>query len=367
MRRSANSPCPTIPAGHLPRRSGRQRRHALFPGLAGPRRRTLRSEHSRRRRPLLHGSTDRRLDRRVPVPGTRTTGTQAQTYAITGPNWHGELPDGVTEYKSATNTVWVVGRSYTSGTPEDYAEGPRFPRRAVAGAAERLRRRLLRTAGDRRSRARHDHLYDKQVTSMNAGTYFTLLATLMKDNPPKAGRYPYRRRDSEDRLGAGQRLGYRHARPGHRPRSRLAFPKRVWRKCSRTRPNAGRNRERLASHHARRSVWHRLPAKGLLNWQGPGWLPAEDSIGEPAAQWPAPQRFSRIGGFERDCRCRDRVALNVGHQSPFDAVSFDTAMGRAHTYPMNVCEFIAAALVAAPLPARRFLRRIQMSTSPRMA
>jgi hypothetical protein len=53
-------------------------------------------------------------------PGTRTTGTTAQTYAITGPHWKGELPKGVTEYKSATNMVWVVGRTYTTGAAEDY-------------------------------------------------------------------------------------------------------------------------------------------------------------------------------------------------------------------------------------------------------
>ncbi len=39
------------------------------------------------------------------VPGKRTTGTDAQTYAITGPGWSGELPDGVQEYKSPTNIV----------------------------------------------------------------------------------------------------------------------------------------------------------------------------------------------------------------------------------------------------------------------
>ncbi|MGA8056502.1 MAG: DUF1254 domain-containing protein [Burkholderiales bacterium] len=39
------------------------------------------------------------------VPGTRTTGTKAQKYAITGPGWSGTLPAGVTEYKSPTGMV----------------------------------------------------------------------------------------------------------------------------------------------------------------------------------------------------------------------------------------------------------------------
>ena len=39
------------------------------------------------------------------VPGKRTTGTGAQTYAITGPRWKGTLPSGVKEYQSPTNLV----------------------------------------------------------------------------------------------------------------------------------------------------------------------------------------------------------------------------------------------------------------------
>jgi len=62
----------------------------------------------------------RRLDQRVPGPGKRTTGTKAQKYAITGPGWSGTLPAGVTEYKSPTAMVWVLGRIYCTGTAEDY-------------------------------------------------------------------------------------------------------------------------------------------------------------------------------------------------------------------------------------------------------
>jgi hypothetical protein len=55
------------------------------------------------------------------VPGTRTTGTGAQTYAITGLGWRGTLPPGVKEYKAPTNMVWILGRIYCTGTPDDYA------------------------------------------------------------------------------------------------------------------------------------------------------------------------------------------------------------------------------------------------------
>ncbi|TDZ92696.1 hypothetical protein CCUG62472_03304 [Mycobacteroides salmoniphilum] len=66
--------------------------------------------------PMLDGWTDV-----FEVPGKRTTGTGAQTYVITGPGWKGTLPPGVKEYKSPTSIVWLIGRTYCTGTPEDYA------------------------------------------------------------------------------------------------------------------------------------------------------------------------------------------------------------------------------------------------------
>src|SRR5512138_2174239 len=65
--------------------------------------------------PMLAGWTTVFAD-----PGKRTTGTGAQKYAITGPGWSGTLPEGVTEYKSPTAIVWILGRIYCTGTPEDY-------------------------------------------------------------------------------------------------------------------------------------------------------------------------------------------------------------------------------------------------------
>ena len=65
--------------------------------------------------PILDGWTTVFAD-----PGKRTTGTGAQKFAITGPGWTGALPQGVTEYKSATGIVWLLGRIYCTGTPEDY-------------------------------------------------------------------------------------------------------------------------------------------------------------------------------------------------------------------------------------------------------
>jgi hypothetical protein len=55
------------------------------------------------------------------VPGSRTTGTQAQTFLITGPGWSGRVPAGMTQLSCKTSLVWLIGRIYCTGTPEDYA------------------------------------------------------------------------------------------------------------------------------------------------------------------------------------------------------------------------------------------------------
>jgi plastocyanin len=129
--------------------------------------------------PMLSGWTDVFAD-----PGTRTTGTKTQTYAITGPNWKGALPDGVKELKSPTNMVWIIGRTYCSGTPEDY--------KAVHALQDKYKLVPLGAYGKDYTppRGKVDPDVDMktpvrdQVNNMKAGAYFKLLARLMKDNPP---------------------------------------------------------------------------------------------------------------------------------------------------------------------------------------
>ena len=42
--------------------------------------------------------------------GTRTTGTKAGDYILTGPDWKGQVPSGVKQISSSDNSVLVVGR-----------------------------------------------------------------------------------------------------------------------------------------------------------------------------------------------------------------------------------------------------------------
>lgn len=59
------------------------------------------------------------------VPGKRTTGTQAQTFAIAGPKWDGQLPAGITLYGSPTNSGLLIGRTQTNGK-SDYEAVRKF-------------------------------------------------------------------------------------------------------------------------------------------------------------------------------------------------------------------------------------------------
>lgn len=118
------------------------------------------------------------------VPGSRTTGTQAQTFAITGPGWSGAVPEGLTQLKSPTAIVWLLGRIYCTSTPEDYAE--------VHALQDAFKLQPLSTWGKDYTppAGKVDPAIDMtkpvrdQVNGLSTVEFFTLLADLMKRNPP---------------------------------------------------------------------------------------------------------------------------------------------------------------------------------------
>ena len=119
-------------------------------------------------------------------PGTRTTGDKPQKYAITGPGWSGTLPKEVTEYKSATGLVWILGRIYCTGTPEDYAK--------VHALQDKFSVVPLNSYGEPYTPppAEEDGGLDMktpvavQVQALSVDDYFSYLAKLWKTNPPAA-------------------------------------------------------------------------------------------------------------------------------------------------------------------------------------
>ena len=129
--------------------------------------------------PMLDGWTDV-----FQVPGSRTTGTGAQTYAITGPGWSGKLPAGVKEYKSPTDLVWILGRIYCTGTPEDYAAVHALQDQCQLVPLSAYGKPYTPPAGKVDPSVDMKKAVRDQVNALDAKAYFTLLAELLKANPP---------------------------------------------------------------------------------------------------------------------------------------------------------------------------------------
>jgi hypothetical protein len=107
-------------------------------------------------------------------------GPQLSWRRSSAPGWHGELPPGVEELRSPTNLVWVLGRTYCTGTPEDYT--------AVHAIQDQYKLIPLSANGKpyTPSPAKLDSSIDMkaaprdQVERMDTISYFKLLADLMK-------------------------------------------------------------------------------------------------------------------------------------------------------------------------------------------
>lgn len=124
------------------------------------------------------------------VPGKRTTGTGAQTYAITGPGWTGVLPAGVKEYKAPTSIVWILGRIYCTGTPEDYAAVHAAQDQCALVPLSAYGKSFTPLAGTVDPSVDMKTAVREQVNKLDTIAYFTLLAKLIKVNPPAAADAP---------------------------------------------------------------------------------------------------------------------------------------------------------------------------------
>src|SRR5215510_11573366 len=124
------------------------------------------------------------------VPGTRTTGTAAQTYAITRADWSGTLPAGVKQLKSPTNIVWLLGRIYCTGTPEDYAAVHKLQDECKLVPLSAYGKPYIPPEGKVDPSIDMKTAVRDQVNRMDAVAYFTLLAQLLKTNPPSPADAP---------------------------------------------------------------------------------------------------------------------------------------------------------------------------------
>lgn len=135
--------------------------------------------------PMLDGWTEV-----FAAPGKRTTGTGAQTYAITGPGWKGKLPAGMKQYKSPTAMVWLLGRIYCAGTAEDYTAVHKLQDQISIVPLSAYGKPYTPAPGKVDPAVDMKTAVREQVNALSTSEYFNLLARLLKDNPPNAADAP---------------------------------------------------------------------------------------------------------------------------------------------------------------------------------
>ena len=120
-------------------------------------------------------------------PGWRTTGTQAQSWAIVPPSWTGKLPNGVGRIDAPTPYVWIIGRTKTDG-PADYDAVHKIQAGYKITPLSRWGKPAQPVTG------KIDPAVDMktppkiQVDTMPAGKFFAYAAEVLKLQPPPISR-----------------------------------------------------------------------------------------------------------------------------------------------------------------------------------
>ncbi|WP_433236751.1 DUF1254 domain-containing protein [Streptosporangium sp. CA-135522] len=131
-------------------------------------------------------------------PGTRTTGNGAGEFALVGPRWQGELPDGVRRIDAPTATVWCIGRTYTNGVAD-------YPAVHAVQTGYRLTP-LGATHAATPGPGPMDPVTAPvdQVAALDPATFFAMTAHLMAANPPRPADAPMVERLAQLGVVAGQ-------------------------------------------------------------------------------------------------------------------------------------------------------------------
>lgn len=129
--------------------------------------------------------------------GSRTTGNGPQGYLVAGPNWSGDVPEGLTQVTSPTNTAWAIGRSDTAaanadGSPSDDMKATYEFQSAMSvtplsrwltGVRER-QETMEPIPGVNRQPA-------KEVAAMDAEVFYTTFYSFLQGNPAPADDAPF--------------------------------------------------------------------------------------------------------------------------------------------------------------------------------
>jgi len=116
--------------------------------------------------------------------GTRTTGSGPGNYMVVGPDWEGNLPEGVQKIQSPTNLTWLIGRIQANGQ-EDFITVYEFQDRITLSPLARWKKDKPNSAVsiDKRTESKTKNP-KAMVAEMPPLEFFATLARLMGKQPP---------------------------------------------------------------------------------------------------------------------------------------------------------------------------------------
>ena len=115
------------------------------------------------------------------VPGTRA-GTKEEDFAILGPTWNGTLPQGITPIHAPTNRVWIIGRTFSTGTQADYAQVNAIQANYTLTPLSSFGTNYTPLPGSQDSSIDMTTPIRNQVNAMDAQEFFNTLAKALSDN-----------------------------------------------------------------------------------------------------------------------------------------------------------------------------------------
>jgi hypothetical protein len=124
------------------------------------------------------------------APGSRThSGAEPHLFLIAGPDWQGEVPEGMELIRSPTNLGGVGGRTYCAG-PDDYAAVNALQDQYTLTPLSAWKTQWQPPEVPLRAGADGETLVNAQVMALSAEDFFGNLNRLMMTNPPYAADAP---------------------------------------------------------------------------------------------------------------------------------------------------------------------------------
>lgn len=120
----------------------------------------------------------------VGSPGQRTLGNRPPRIAITGPDWKGQLPQGIKEYRCTTGYAWIIGQIYAN--PRDLREVATLQNQMQLTTLSQEENPYLPPPGPGTVDPNIDMTTPvrDQVSALPPEVFFKMLSVLLIQNPP---------------------------------------------------------------------------------------------------------------------------------------------------------------------------------------